>query len=61
MNKIRYTRNENRLMNDKKADFATNVSPSNQFTARGLYVKEDDQDWGSAGMNNIQTDSASNQ
>ena len=24
---------------------------------KGLYVKEDDQDWGSAGMNNIQTTS----
>ena len=25
-----------------------------QFSGRGLYVREDDQDWGSAGMNNIQ-------
>ena len=25
-----------------------------QFSDRGLYVKEDDQDWGSAGMNDIQ-------
>ena len=25
-----------------------------QFSEGGLYVKEDDQDWGSAGMNNIQ-------
>ena len=24
---------------------------------RGLYVKEDDQDWGSAGMNNVQVES----
>ena len=24
---------------------------------KGLYVNEDDQDWGSAGMNNIQEDS----
>ena len=29
----------------------------NQFLEKGLYVKEDDQDWGSAGMNNIQKDS----
>ena len=28
-----------------------------QFSERGLYVKEDDQDWGSAGMNDIQEDS----
>ena len=24
---------------------------------RGLYVNDDDQDWGSAGMNNVQEDS----
>ena len=28
-----------------------------QFSKKGLYVKEDDQDWGSAGMNDIQKDS----
>ena len=27
-----------------------------QFSEKGLYVKEDDQDWGSAGMNDIQKD-----
>ena len=27
-----------------------------QFSKRGLYVREDDQDWGSAGMNDIQKD-----
>ena len=30
--------------------------PNNQFSESGLYVKEDDQDWGSAGMNNIKQD-----
>ena len=25
-----------------------------QFTERSVYVREDDQDWGSSGMNNIQ-------
>ena len=25
-----------------------------QFSEGGLYIKEDDQDWGSAGMNDIQ-------
>ena len=29
----------------------------NQFSEGGLYVREDDQDWGSAGMNDIQQDS----
>ena len=28
-----------------------------QFSEKGLYVREDDQDWGSAGMNDIQKDS----
>ena len=30
---------------------------NSQFSQRGLYVKEDDQDWGSSGMNDIQKDS----
>mgnify|MGYP006198431267 CR=1 FL=1 len=30
---------------------------ANQFSERGLYVKEDDQDWGSSGMNDIQKQS----
>ena len=28
-----------------------------QFSENGLYIREDDQDWGSAGMNDIQQDS----
>ena len=28
-----------------------------QFSEKGLYVREDDQDWGSAGMDDIQKDS----
>ena len=36
------------------------VEPKNeqksQFSEKGLYVREDDQDWGSAGMDNIQKD-----
>ena len=27
---------------------------NSQFSERGLYVREDDQDWGSAGMNDIE-------
>ena len=37
------------------------VDPKKQIIDRpsdkGLYVKEDDQDWGSAGMNDVQEDS----
>ena len=29
---------------------------NNQFSEGGIYVREDDQDWGSAGMNDIQID-----
>ena len=36
------------------------VEPKNeqksQLSEKGLYVREDDQDWGSAGMDNIQKD-----
>ena len=41
--------NENKLL--------LNNEPKRQFDSRGLYVKEDDQDWGSGGMNNIQKES----
>ena len=27
---------------------------NSQFSEKGLYVREDDQDWGSAGMNDVQ-------
>ena len=27
-----------------------------QFSEGGLYIREDDQDWGSAGMNDVQQD-----
>ena len=32
-------------------------SKNSQFSERGLYVNDDDQDWGSAGMNDVQEDS----
>ena len=34
-----------------------NESTKGQFSQNGLYIKEDDQDWGSAGMNDIQNQS----
>ena len=27
---------------------------NSQFSQKGIYVREDDQDWGSSGMNDIQ-------
>tara|TARA_Y100000590_G_scaffold137850_1_gene157849 strand:- start:4830 stop:4958 length:129 start_codon:yes stop_codon:yes gene_type:complete len=29
---------------------------NSQFSEKGLFVNDDDQDWGSAGMNNVQED-----
>ena len=29
---------------------------NSQFSQKSVYVRDDDQDWGSSGMNNIQTD-----
>ena len=36
---------------------ASKGQENSQFSEKGLYVREDDQDWGSAGMNDIQKDS----
>ena len=41
-----------------------NITESQQdsrLSESGLYVREDDQDWGSSGMNNIQQDIDNNQ
>ena len=32
-----------------------------EFSTRGVYVREDDQDWGSSGMNNIEHENDTNQ
>ena len=50
------------LMNDLvDAKNSTWLTEKNQqkskFSEKGLYVREDDQDWGSAGMDDIQKDS----
>tara|TARA_B100000315_G_C14347750_1_gene482564 strand:+ start:483 stop:620 length:138 start_codon:yes stop_codon:yes gene_type:complete len=34
---------------------------NSKYSDKGLYVKEDDQDWGSAGMNDVQENSEYNQ
>ena len=47
----------NDLVNPKDSNWLSVKNQENsQFSVRGLYVKEDDQDWGSAGMNDIQKD-----
>ena len=45
----------NDLLNPKDNNWlAPKDQQSSQNSEGGLYVREDDQDWGSAGMNNIQ-------
>ena len=58
MNKILFVNIVN-FMNDladpKNSSWISTKNQKNtQFSEGGLYVKEDDQDWGSAGMNDIQ-------
>tara|TARA_B100001750_G_C14946511_1_gene321389 strand:- start:255 stop:398 length:144 start_codon:yes stop_codon:yes gene_type:complete len=33
------------------------IENNSQFAERGIFVNDDDQDWGSSGMNDIQVDS----
>ena len=45
----------NDLVNPKDNNWlAPKSQEKGQFSERGIYVNEDDQDWGSAGMNDIQ-------
>jgi len=37
--------------------FAPKDKEKNQFSEKGLIINDDDQDWGSAGMNDIQENS----
>ena len=39
-------------MNDY-LDPEKNIEKNSQFSQKSIYVREDDQDWGSAGMNDI--------
>ena len=45
----------NDLVDPKNSSWLVAEKQQNiQFSDGGLYIKEDDQDWGSAGMNDIQ-------
>ena len=47
----------NDLLNPKGSNMlAQKDQQGSQFTEKGMYIKEDDRDWGSAGMNDIQKD-----
>ena len=44
----------NKLLDPEKS--VEKSQKNSQFSQRTVYVREDDQDWGSAGMNDIQKD-----
>ena len=44
----------NDLLNPEKD--SKKEQENSQFSQKSVYVRDDDQDWGSSGMNNIQTD-----
>ena len=47
----------NRLLSPKNSTWlVVKDNQTSQFSEKAVYVKDDDQDWGSAGMNNIQKD-----
>ena len=46
------------LLNPKDSNcLASKDQQNSQFSEKGLYIREDDQDWGSAGMNDVHEDS----
>ena len=45
----------NDLLNPEKD--SKKEQQSSQFSQKSVYVRDDDQDWGSSGMNDIQKDS----
>jgi|TARA_B100001964_G_scaffold45236_1_gene50356 hypothetical protein len=48
----------NDLLNPKDSRWLASKDQQNsQFSEKSLYIREDDQDWGSAGMNDVQEDS----
>ena len=48
----------NDLVDAKNSTWLTERNQQkSKFSEKGLYVREDDQDWGSAGMDDIQKDS----
>ena len=62
MNFVNIVNFMNDLFNPKDNNWLASKSLENsQFSEKGLYVREDDQDWGSAGMNDIQKNSEQNQ
>ena len=52
---VNTVKNMNDLLDPEK--YNGKEQQNSQFSQKTVYVRDDDQDWGSSGMNNIQTDS----
>ena len=46
------------MSESKKPHKIDKIDKNNQFSESGIFIKEDDQDWGSSGMNDIQLESS---
>ena len=42
------------VLKEPKKTTEKNLNNTSQFAESGIFVREDDQDWGSSGMNNIE-------
>ena len=51
----KYSKHMNDLLGPENKSEKT--EENNHFSQKTVYVREDDQDWGSSGMNDIQVDS----
>ena len=49
----KYSKSMSALKEPRKT-ICINLNNTSQFAESGIFVKEDDQDWGSSGMNNIE-------
>ena len=41
-------------LKEPRKTMGINLNNTSQFAESGIFVKEDDQDWGSSGMNNVE-------
>ena len=41
-------------LKEPRKTIGINLNNTSQFAESGIFVKEDDQDWGSSGMNNVE-------
>ena len=57
MHNLIFVNTVNFMSNKIEVKSTNKLTIHSQFSEKGLYVKEDDQDWGSAGMDDVQKES----